>query len=240
MVEQPRAWRLERNGNTVFAAVCAEFACYAEDSGPTGGAHRNPAWHLGLPWDGPITAVDETGRTITGAGLLVPPGLLSAVEHAPGITALWIDPHRLAIPGTPRIHALTRSQAQRLLTAITDDFDPERLRHTVHRIFGGSPLVDPRLQQVLQVLDHDVEIDELADRVGLSPRRLRQLSGQLLGGPLVKLRRWHRLREAGLQLPFLPAAEVAARTGFADQSHLIRTMVALCGRTPTSSAVHWR
>ncbi|GAB4587976.1 helix-turn-helix domain-containing protein [Nocardia sp. IFM 10818] len=126
---------------------------------------------------------------------------------------------------------------RRLLTGVTADFDPGRLRHAVHTVFGQSPLVDPRLQRVLYALGENAEMDELADRVGLSPRRL---SAELLGGPLVKLRRWHRLREAGLQLPFLPAAEVAARTGFTDQPHLIRTMVALCGRTPTSSAVHWR
>ncbi|WP_328405705.1 helix-turn-helix domain-containing protein [Nocardia sp. NBC_00403] len=87
----------------------------------------------------------------------------------------------------------------------------------------------------LDLLDDDTDIASMSASVGLSARRPRQLSVQTIGGPLTALRRWHRLREAGLQLPFRPAAEVAAHAGFADQPHLIHTMVALWGRTPGSS-----
>ncbi|MEV6431226.1 helix-turn-helix domain-containing protein [Nocardia sp. NPDC051463] len=235
MIEQGRSWRLERNGNIVFAAVSAEFACYAESSGPAGGRHRHPAWQLMLSWDGEITATDETGRVTTGPGVLVPPGMRCAVTHPDGFTGLWIDPYGLAIPRRPSIQALDRAQVQRLLAGTGGDLDPIRLRRTVHRMLGDAPQMDPRLRRALDLLDDDADIESMAASVSLSARRLRQLSVQTIGGPLSTLRRWHRLREAGLRLPFHPAAEVAAQTGFADQPHLIRTMVALCGRTPGSS-----
>ncbi|MFD0360616.1 helix-turn-helix domain-containing protein [Nocardia sp. GCM10030253] len=235
MIEQGRSWRLERNGNVVFAAVSAEFACYAESSGPVGGGHRHPAWQLMLSWDGEVTATDETGRITTGPGVLVPPGMRCAVTHPDGFTGLWIDPYGLAIAGRPGIQALDRAQVRRLLACTGGDLDPIQLRRIVRRTLGDAPAIDPRFSRALSLLDSNTDIEDLAVRVGLSARRLRQLSVETIGGPLTTLRRWHRLREAGLQLPFHSAAEVAAQTGFADQPHLIRTMVALCGRTPGSS-----
>ncbi|WP_024802967.1 AraC family transcriptional regulator [Nocardia sp. BMG51109] len=237
MIEQPRAWRLEQNGNVAFAAVCADIACYAEDAGPSSTRHRSPAWQLVLSWAGPVVATDEQGSVTTGPGVLVPPRIFRTIQRPGGYTSLWIDPHCLDIPGPPRIHALDRDQVRRLLAGAKrdPDPDPERIRATAHRILGETPSMDPRLERALEALDEVDSIDELADLAGLSPRRLRQLSTEAIGGSLVMLRRWHRLREAGLQLPFHTAAEVATRTGFADQAHLIRTSVALCGRTPGST-----
>lgn len=240
MIEQPRSWRLERSGNVVFASVCAEFATYGEEyraaqPPPTSGQRRNPAWQLVLTWDAPMVATDGEGRVSTGFGMLVPPGLPQTIQQPSGYSSLWIDPYCLAIPGRPAIHSLDRVQASRVLTSIAGDLDPERIRRSLNRVFGDTPQVDSRLLRVLSLLDTNTDIEELADQIGLSPRRLRQLSAQAIGGPLRNLRRWHRLREAGLQLPFRPTAEVAASAGFADQAHLIRTMVALCGRTPGSS-----
>ncbi|MEV6768220.1 AraC family transcriptional regulator [Nocardia sp. NPDC051030] len=213
-----------------------EFTCYAETSSPAGMRHQSPAWQVLLSWDGPVTAVDERGRVTSGAGVLVPPRLRIADRNAGGITVLWIDPHGLVVPREPRIHALERTQVRRLLAATDGDLDPARVRGTVRRVLGGPVRLDPRLRRVLDVLDEDVPIEALADVAGISPRRLRQLAAPAFGGSLTMLRRWHRLREAGLRLPFTAAAEVAAQTGFSDQAHLIRTSVALCGRTPGSSA----
>ncbi|MFI1920514.1 helix-turn-helix domain-containing protein [Nocardia sp. NPDC020380] len=234
MVEQPRSWRLEENGNVVFAAACAEFACYSEKSGAVSARHRRPAWRLALSRGGQVVAADDTGRTVAGSGLLIPPGFFHRIEHSTGLTSVWIDPHRLTIPGPPRIHALESVQTRRLLAATTESLDVARLRRTVRQELGAAPPLDPRLDRALELLDEGIDIDGLGDHIGLSARRLRQLSQQTMGFPLTALRRWHQVCEAGLQLPFHPAAEVAARTGFADQSHLIRTMVALCGRTPGS------
>ncbi|MFI6870113.1 helix-turn-helix domain-containing protein [Nocardia sp. NPDC050406] len=232
MIEQPRSWRLERNGNAVFAAVGAEFTCYAESAGPFGSGARNPAWQLTLSWDGEVVVTDEQGRETAGRGVLVSPGLPHTMRHPNGFTALWIDPHRLAAP--PGVHALDAIQVRRLFAALGDDLDPDRLRRTVNREIGEPPPVDPRLIRALAILDQGASLEELAGHVGLSARRLRQLSAPL-GTSLTTLRRWHRVREAGLLLPFFPAAEVAVRVGFADQAHLIRSMAESTGHTPGSA-----
>ncbi|WP_433656431.1 helix-turn-helix domain-containing protein [Nocardia sp. CA-128927] len=236
MIEEPRWWRLERNGYTVSAGISGEFTCYSEDSPRTGTGHRNPAWGLALSWDGVLTATDEHGKATTAPGVLVPPGTRNTTHQPTGLTSVWIDPYCLALPRRPGILPLDRRQVSRLLAATAGGLDPEGLRRTVHHVLDGrTHAIDPRLRQALELLDHSTGIAEIADHVGLSPRRLRQLSAEVLGGTLPALRRWHRLREAGLLLPFFPAAEVATRVGFADQAHMIRTMVALCGRTPTST-----
>ncbi|MVU83092.1 helix-turn-helix domain-containing protein [Nocardia sp. ET3-3] len=155
-------------------------------------------------------------------------------HHRVGFTCLWIDPYYWAIPQRPSMRGLGRRTVDRLLAAV-DVADPDRLRGLLRGEFDPPAPVDPRLRLALESLETTTDLDELADLTGVSPRRLRQLSAAALGGPLTRLRGWYRLREAGLLLPFEPAAEVAVRTGFADQAHMIRTSVALCGRTPGSS-----
>jgi AraC-like DNA-binding protein len=235
MAEQSRSWRLERAGMRAFAFVADEFACYAEDSGPAARRHRNPVWQLLLSRDGPLWAADDRGQVVTGPGILVAPGTPHTVRHPGGFTSLWIDPYAVPVTGAPPIRALDRRQVNRLVGLTEIGFDVAGLRYEMRRIAGAAPAVDPRLCAALALLEDDIEILELADRVQVSPRRLRQLAAQTIGGTLSTLRRWHRLREAGLQLPFHSTSDVAARTGFADQAHLTRTMVALCGRTPGST-----
>lgn len=234
MIEQARSSRIERNGNTVFLAVAGELTCYAESGGPWGTArHRHPAWTLTLSADGPLTATDDSGAPIHAAGILVPPNHFHATTREIAATTVWIDPHHLHIPGAPRIHALDDTQVRRLIATITTDFDPDPLRHALRSTFGTPPPADPRITHALTATED--ELRTLPRTLDISPRRLRQLAQAHFHGPLTPLRRWHRLREAGLHLPHRPAAEVAATSGFADQPHLIRTAMALCGRTPASS-----
>lgn len=163
--------------------------------------------------------------------MLVPPALSHTVTHSGGFTSIWIDPYHLAVPEPSRAHRLDLAQVGRLLIDLDAEFDPDRLRRAISDTFGEPPSIDPRLQQVLAALDEGTGLDELATRADLSPRRLRQLTH---AGSLATLRRWHRLRNAGFLFPFHPASEVAALTDFADQAHLIRTTLALTGRTPGS------
>ncbi|MDF2257533.1 AraC family transcriptional regulator [Streptantibioticus ferralitis] len=234
MVDRLRSWRLERNGNTSSAAVCSEFARYTQDSGHTTAAHHNPAWQLVLSWDGPLLVTDHRGRVTTAFGIVIAPRIRRMVHCPAGFTSLWVDPHRIDTAMQACVHAMEHAQVRRLQTAARGELDPLRLRGALREVLGDAPPVDPRLRQVLDLLDSDADINELAGVVGISARRLRQLSVQQLGGSLTMLRRWHRLREAVLQIPFHPAADIAARTGFADQAHLVRTAVALGGRTPGS------
>lgn len=170
-----------------------------------------------------------------GPGMLIPPGLSHAIRASSGYTSVWIDPYCLSVKDRRSAHALDRAETAMLLESVSGDLVPERVRETLNRVFGQRPEVDDRLLAALRLIGTGTPIEDVAEQAGVSARRLRQLSVQYLDGTLRNLRRWHRLREAGLQLPFRPAAEVAVSAGFADQSHLTRTMVALCGRTPGSS-----
>ncbi|MFC8525842.1 helix-turn-helix domain-containing protein [Nocardia sp. NPDC057227] len=232
MIEEPRSWRLERNGSTAFVAVCAEFACISLDAAAAPNSYRHPAWQLVLSTDDPVSVTDGRLVTTTAPGVLIPPGLERAIRYPAGFLSLWVDPYLVAVGGVPRVHALDRNQVRGVVTATGRDLDPERLGAALDRLAIAAPAPDPRLRRVLRLLDEGSSVDDAAVRVGLSPRRLRQLAAATLGGSLTALRRWHRLREAVLQFPLRPAAEIAARTGFADQAHLVRTTVAMGGVTP--------
>ncbi|WP_246243921.1 helix-turn-helix domain-containing protein [Amycolatopsis pithecellobii] len=233
MVAEPNTWRIERNGTTSTAASCAEFGRYTQDSAQSVATHRNPAWQVVLSWGGPVTVTQPGGPSVAGSGVVIAPRIPRAVACPSGATSLWIDPHRIAAP-ISSLYALEPATVSRLLSAAGGDLDASRLRRVICDIFGEVPSVDARLLRVLALLGTDLDTDALADEAGVSSRRLRQLSAQQLGGPLGMLRRWYRLREALLQLPHHATAAIAARAGFADQAHLIRTCLALSGRTPGS------
>lgn len=241
VAELPRSWRLARGGTVTFAAVCDELTIFGEQTGrlpaapPPRETQRHPAWQLVLSSGAPVTASDATGRGRSAHGLLVPPGVTTTMRRPTDYVSLWVDPYALPVMDRRTVHALDSEATARLLQCTMGDFGPERLRRVLSRVFGEPPEVDDRLLGALRRLDAGFAIDDLAEQVGISPRRLRQLSAQHSSGPLRSLRRWYRLREAGLRLPFQPAAVVAAGAGFADQAHLTRTMVALCGRTPSSA-----
>ncbi|MEV0298626.1 AraC family transcriptional regulator [Nocardia sp. NPDC050710] len=239
MIEEPRSWRLERNGNTTFVAVCAEFACIAEAAEAAPDPYRHPAWQLVLSSDEPVVATDDRGIVTTAPGVLIAPGIMRGICYPAGYISLWIDPYRLSAAGRPRIHPLDRTQVRRLIASTGTDLEPPRLRAALNRALGATETLDLRLQRVLDLLDDGPCLEQLAADVGLSPRRLRQISTRALGGSLTTLRRWHRLREAVLQMPFYPTAEIAARTGFSDQSHLVRTAVAMGGVTPGRMSSRW-
>jgi AraC family transcriptional regulator len=83
-------------------------------------------------------------------------------------------------------------------------------------------------------LDGDIRIKDLAAVAGVSPSRLHRQFKLAMGVPLhryVVAQRVKRAREllAGSKLSF---AEIAYRTGFADQSHLTRVMRQHTGLTP--------
>ncbi|WP_233579369.1 MULTISPECIES: helix-turn-helix domain-containing protein [Micromonospora] len=100
------------------------------------------------------------------------------------------------------------------------------------RAAGGA---DPLGLRVAAALATGATVAETAARAGLDQRSLLRHSRHLFGyGPktlarILRMRRALALARAGVSL-----AEVAARTGYADQAHLTRDVRALAGVPPTA------
>lgn len=115
----------------------------------------------------------------------------------------------------------------------------ERFELVQAELFGdeAAPTVDDRLTRTWARIMHSggaVAVRELADDAGWSTRQLTDRFSREFGmGPktacrLTRFGRAHRLVQGGT-----PGAEVAARCGYADQSHLVRDWRAFTGTTPT-------
>lgn len=249
MIDIPRSWRFDRGGEWIFAGVSGDLSWFgrsrvrpqqagtphaaARHAGEQGWWTTHPSWQLVLGVEDALEVADAHAEVSRGAGLLVPPGKLCRMSAHGAVVHLWIDPP--SVPGSfaTDIIPLDRGSVESLVGAI-DGGRPgvaERVTPQLADLLGSPTPIDPRLRAALDELGRSDSLHDLADRAGITPRRLRQLAAANLGGRLRDLRRWHRLREAGLNYPFLSATESATAAGFADQSHLIRTSRTLTSRT---------
>ncbi len=98
----------------------------------------------------------------------------------------------------------------------------------------GAAAADPLPRRAAALLGRGHPVADVADRLGVGVRRLHRLSLAAFGyGPKV-LARVLRLQAAlRAARTGLPAAEVAALAGYADQQHLAREVRALTGTTLT-------
>ncbi|MFP5069987.1 helix-turn-helix domain-containing protein [Pseudonocardia nantongensis] len=100
---------------------------------------------------------------------------------------------------------------------------------------GRRTQPEPLPRPALRALARGMPAAELADRLGVTSRTLHRRCVATLGyGPSVA-RRVLRFRAAtGLLFDGVAPAEVAARTGYADQPHLSREVRELAGVSPTA------
>lgn len=104
---------------------------------------------------------------------------------------------------------------------------------------GRVPRGAVEADRIVEIVADDprmVGVDQLARRLGMSPRALQRLTKQYIGLSPLRIIRRFRLQEAALRLrenPGLSVADVAADLGYADQSHLaadFRTTLGLAAR----------
>lgn len=123
-------------------------------------------------------------------------------------------------PGTPLALLLDVTAALRALADTPDRALP-------------APLPAP----ALRALARGMPVAELADRLGVTSRTLHRRCRATLGYGPALARRVLRFRTASaLLFDGVAPAEVAARTGYADQPHLSREVRALAGLSPTALA----
>lgn len=193
--------------------------------------HRMPAWKIVLGHDRPLRITVADGRTVSGWGLLVPPGVVnSAVAHG-GYTAAFIDPGHVRGEPTARVVDLGRRRT-RLLRDELDALDGLRMPSSL-----ADALTDDHSPtgRAVRTMTPTTSIDDLASTLGVSAQHARRLLREETGSTFTELRRWARLRESVMTLSSpRPSgiAEAAASGGFAYQAHLTRTCATMLGRTP--------
>jgi AraC-like DNA-binding protein len=89
--------------------------------------------------------------------------------------------------------------------------------------------------QVLHVANQDISLIGLADAVGCSPFHLSRVFGEITGMTIPQYRRQLRVHEAVVHIAAgaTDLAAIAATVGFADHSHMTRSIVAQFGTTPS-------
>lgn len=86
---------------------------------------------------------------------------------------------------------------------------------------------------IVRALRSGSRVGAVAGELGMSPRRLRRLAHDRFGyGPKTLARVFRMQRALELARAEVPWAEVAARSGYADQPHLAREVKALTGVAP--------
>ncbi|MBP2368345.1 helix-turn-helix domain-containing protein [Pseudonocardia parietis] len=99
----------------------------------------------------------------------------------------------------------------------------------------GRPLPAPLPPAALRALARGMAAGELADRLGVTSRTVHRRCVSTLGyGPALARRVLRFRRASALLFDGVPPAQVAARTGYADQPHLSREIRALAGVSPTA------
>lgn len=184
---------------------------------------------------GPTTR--RSHRDLAGSGWAV-----GAMLRPAAVAAVAGDPAALR-------DAETRIEAPEAVAAVTAamDADDEHRIPRACRALGdwialrvGEPSAEALLaNELVRIVDGDSEVLRVADaaqRLGVSERTVTRLARRFVGVAPAAIIRRRRLQEAAEQLrgdPGIPLAEIAARHGYADQSHLSRDFRAVLGFTPT-------
>jgi AraC-like DNA-binding protein len=174
------------------------------------------------------------------AGVRFRPGVLPRLL---GVPAVELRNRRAPLDalGVPKAVSATRD-ALGVAQHVAPILDARRLLAAVARLAESAverretaPWRLPALAHVTDRLAAGARVEDLADELGWSARSLTRQCTAVYGyGPSV-LRRVLRFRAASALLHAGTApAEVAARTGYADQPHLTREFRALAGVTPAT------
>lgn len=104
----------------------------------------------------------------------------------------------------------------------------------VNRSSSSSSAIDGRLQAALSEIVPGTNPAGLAQAIGLSTTRLREIAFHDFGVPTAKLLQWLQLQHAidALQQSH-NLADAAAAGGFSDQAHFTRRLVEWFGVTPS-------
>jgi AraC-like DNA-binding protein len=115
---------------------------------------------------------------------------------------------------------------------LDDIIDPHKLAPDT------SHALDTRIDKVVQLIKEDISqsysVEELANRVNLSPTRLVHLFKEQTGVPIRRFRQWNRMKAV---VAWVAAGgtltEAALQAGFSDSAHLSRAFRNMFGLKPS-------
>jgi AraC-like DNA-binding protein len=239
----------------VLTPYVASLVTYDVDLGVPG-VHRglpSTALTLVLPLDEPLTVgwARECGSMTTGwslvSGLHEQPAAIHHQGHQRGVQLGLTLAGARALLGVP---AAELSGELLQLDEVVPELRhlPEQLQTTplpqarrlvesalaAALVRHGAPSLRAELGQALAGLTRGTRVEQVAADVGFSRRRLSDVVRAECGLTPKTYQRLARFEQARHLLGRRPLAEVATRSGYADQAHLTREWTDLAGCTPTT------
>jgi len=180
------------------------------------------ATRAGAPRYGPA-GDDADADALTAAGLRFRPGVLPALLGTPAA--------ELRDARVPLEQFLPRA-AHRVTSLLVDGAGPGPVLVELAAALPGEP-PDPGVRAAAARLARGATAADTADALGWTTRTLHRRSLAAFGYGPATLRRVLRFRRAlALLRAGVAPADVAARTGYADQPHLSREVRAFAGASP--------
>lgn len=184
-----------------------------------------------------FTGIRETVRhmrTPAGGGIVI------AALRETGFAELFTQsPHELAGTSIPLEELVSRSETERIASAIRNATDDEARVSLVERfllarrLHGSADTLVSAAVRAIHVTHGSTRIATLASQLDISQDRLEKRFRHMVGLSPKRLASIVRLRHAiGMHCPGLPLAQLSADAGYFDQSHFIREFKSILGQTP--------
>ncbi|NUP09178.1 MAG: helix-turn-helix transcriptional regulator [Polyangiaceae bacterium] len=194
-----------------------------------------------------------------GTSALIPAGCMHEVQFGNEVTAvLYNDAHRpyyralsardrhqpiLGIPPEAELQrALRRFRVEETSAGSAARVALERCFAAALGTYADSPPIDARIRKLVKMLESKVDqnftLEELAEKVNLSPSRLQHLFLGETGVPLRRWRTWMRIRYVLRELARGASVTRAALTcGFASSAHFSHAFKSMFGVSARSALV---
>lgn len=208
--------------------------------------HRHMAVQLAIGLDEPVRVIAP------GGGLSAPAVAIRAgLEHridAGRLLSIYLDPfcaEARALRLSEPLQSLALDDPSALLEALQQVEKPAaELRQALNLYLQLPPAapLEPRLLRLLPLLDDpDCNLQQLAQKMHLSPSRFSHWFKASSGLPLRSYRKWHRLIRALQAISDGHNLTTAAHlAGFADAAHFSRSFRSLLGLDPSSALARVR
>ena len=184
-----------------------------------------------LMWHAATGKLFVAGPDTTAHTTDLPPGTLVGLRYLPGESGFGVPADALR-DARPDLADLWGRPAERLAERLADATPTEAQR----LLIDAAPATpDPLAARVRALAARTGRVRDIADVIGYGERQLHRRCLSAFGYGPKTLHRVLRFQNA-LRLAHdgVPFAEVAARTGYADQSHLARDVSDLAGATLTA------